>query len=56
MDNFLYAGGLRSRDESMTNDIPADLGGAEVLAETVSPGERERQEHRDAHDACGDAQ
>ena len=56
MRQLLYATGLRSRDEGVTHDVLAYLGGAEVLAETVSPGGGERKEHRDADDACGDAQ
>ena len=46
--NLLYATGLRSRDEGVTYDILAYLGGAKVLAKVMSPGSGEGKEHRHA--------
>jgi hypothetical protein len=48
MRHFLRAACFRSRDESVTHDILAYLGRAEVLTKAVSVHNRKRKEHRDA--------
>lgn len=48
MRHPLDTAGLRSRDESVTHDVLAYFGGAEVLAKAMNPCNRKRKQHRDA--------